>query len=55
MFALGPAQSDRFILTDGALPLPARLLPRVVANVRLVFVSYVPVTLRFVMLYKYLC
>lgn len=54
----GPAQSDTYILTDGALPLPAHLLSRIVANVKLVifaFVLYVPVTSRCVMLYEYLC
>lgn len=55
---LSPVQSDLFILTDGALPLPAHLLSRIVANVKLIifaFVLYVPVTSRFIMLYKYLC
>lgn len=54
----GPAQLDLYILTDGALPLPAYLLSRIVANVKLVifaFVLYVPVTSRFVIMYKYLC
>lgn len=62
IFVFGPTQSgrtkDSFILTDGALPLPAHLLSRIVSNVKLVFfafVLYVPVTSRFVMLYKYLC
>ena len=35
-FVFGPAQLDLYILTDGALPLPAHLLPRIVANVKLV-------------------
>lgn len=65
IFVFGPAQLDLYILTDGALPLPAHLLSRIVANVlsnvnvlKLVSffacVLYVPVTSRFVMLYKYL-
>lgn len=29
---VGPAQLDLYILTDDALPLPARLLYRIVAN-----------------------
>lgn len=40
--------------TDGALPLPAHLLSRIVANVKssfFAFVLYVPVTSRFVMFF----
>lgn len=37
IFVFGPAQSDLYILTDGALPLPAHLLSRIVANVKLAF------------------
>lgn len=50
IFVFGPAQLDLYILTDGALPLPAHLLSRIIANVKLVFlfffvfVLYVPVT-----------
>lgn len=36
-FVFGSAQPDLFILTDGALPLPAQLLSRIVAYVRLDF------------------
>lgn len=32
ILVLGPAQWDLYILTDGALPLPAHLLSRIVAN-----------------------
>lgn len=34
----GPAQLDLYIFTDGALPLPAYLPSRIIANVKLVFV-----------------
>lgn len=37
IFVFGPAQLDLYILTDGALPLPAHLLSRIIANVKLVF------------------
>lgn len=33
---VGPAQSDLYILTDDALPLPARLLYRIIANAKLI-------------------
>lgn len=36
VFVSGPAQMDLYILTDGALPLPAHSPPRIVANVKLV-------------------
>lgn len=32
ILVLGPAQWDLYILTDGALPLPAHLLSRIVSN-----------------------
>lgn len=37
IFVFGPAQLDVYILTDGALPLPAHFLFRIIANVKLVF------------------
>lgn len=33
----GPAQLDLYIFTDGALPLPAHLPSRIIANVKLAF------------------
>lgn len=34
----GPAQLDLYIFTDGALPLPAHLPSRIIANVKLAFI-----------------
>lgn len=41
---VGPAQLDLYILTDDALPLPARLLYRIVANAKLIVWSCVVCT-----------
>lgn len=47
-----------YILTDGALPLPAHLLSRILSSSSffwVAFLLYVPVTSRVVVLSKYLC